>query len=61
MKRAKRGRPRGGASYLCECGSPTRVLRTTRVEGGKVRRERKCLGRRCGARITTMEDEHGER
>lgn len=49
-------RLRGGASHKCPtCGSNTRVRTTWRTEGGKVSRERECLGRRKHRYFTTEE------
>jgi transcriptional regulator NrdR family protein len=48
-------RQRGGATMLCphpRCGKPTRVLRTTRVEGS-IKRLRHCQN--CGWRGETTE------
>lgn len=39
-------RVRGGASVLCHCGRPTRVLRTERAEGETMRTRRCSRGHR---------------
>jgi DNA-directed RNA polymerase subunit M/transcription elongation factor TFIIS len=55
-KKNMKGRPRGGASYLCSrCGSPSHVIITRRTEDNSVSRNRECL--KCSNLFTTVEQE----